>query len=55
MSKGLLFMAFDFATAHGDEFHDWYDLAHVPDRLERMRPPLRDLLVIRMNRCERKA
>jgi hypothetical protein len=33
MSKGLLFMAFDFSTAHEDEFHDWYDREHVPERL----------------------
>ncbi len=32
MSKGLLIAAFDFSTAHGDEFHDWYDLEHVPER-----------------------
>jgi hypothetical protein len=36
MAKGLLFMAFDFSTAHEDEFHDWYDLEHV---LERLRVP----------------
>ena len=33
MTKGLLFMAFDFSTAHEDEFHDWYDLEHVPERM----------------------
>jgi hypothetical protein len=33
MSKGLLFAAFDFSTAHEDEFHDWYDNEHVPERL----------------------
>jgi hypothetical protein len=33
MSKGLLFMAFDFSTAHADEFHDWYDKEHIPERL----------------------
>jgi len=33
MSKGLLFMAFDFSGAHEDEFHDWYDREHVPERL----------------------
>ncbi len=33
MPKGLLFMAFDFSTAHEDEFHDWYDREHVPERL----------------------
>jgi hypothetical protein len=33
MAKGLLFMAFDFSGAHEDEFHDWYDREHVPERL----------------------
>lgn len=33
MTKGLLFASFDFSTAHADEFHDWYDLEHVPERL----------------------
>jgi hypothetical protein len=33
VAKGLLFMAFDFSTAHEDEFHDWYDREHVPERL----------------------
>jgi hypothetical protein len=33
MAKGLLFASFDFSTAHRDEFHDWYDLEHVPERL----------------------
>jgi hypothetical protein len=33
MAKGLLFASFDFSTAHEDEFHDWYDLEHVPERL----------------------
>ena len=33
MAKGLLFMAFDFSTAHADEFHDWYDQEQVPERL----------------------
>ena len=33
MTKGLLFMAFDFATAHEDEFHDWYDREHIPERM----------------------
>ena len=32
MSRGLLIAAFDFSTAHADEFHDWYDLEHVPER-----------------------
>jgi hypothetical protein len=33
MAKGLLFAALDFSTAHEDEFHDWYDHEHVPERL----------------------
>lgn len=32
MAKGLLFASFDFSKAHEDEFHDWYDLEHVPER-----------------------
>jgi hypothetical protein len=32
MAKGLLIAAFDFSTAHADEFHDWYDLEHIPER-----------------------
>lgn len=31
-ATGLLCVAFDFAGAHADEFHDWYDLEHVPER-----------------------
>ena len=32
MARGLLVAAFDFSTAHTDEFHDWYDLEHIPER-----------------------
>jgi hypothetical protein len=32
MAKGILLVAFDFSTAHDDEFHDWYDLEHIPER-----------------------
>lgn len=32
MAKGLLLAAFDFAGAHEDEFHDWYDQEHLPER-----------------------
>src|SRR6202051_5183091 len=32
MGRGLLVAAFDFSTAHSDEFHDWYDLEHIPER-----------------------
>ncbi len=32
MAKGILIAAFDFSKAHADEFHDWYDLEHIPER-----------------------
>jgi hypothetical protein len=32
MERGLLVAAFDFSTAHADEFNDWYDLEHIPER-----------------------
>lgn len=32
MAKGILAVAFDYSTAHSDEFHDWYDLEHIPER-----------------------
>ena len=32
MVKGLLLGCFDFTGAHEDEFHDWYDLEHLPER-----------------------
>jgi hypothetical protein len=32
MAKGLLLAAFDFSTAAEDEFNDWYDLEHIPER-----------------------
>lgn len=32
MARGLLIAAFDYSNAHADEFHDWYDLEHVPER-----------------------
>lgn len=32
MTMGLLIAAFDFSTAQADEFHDWYDLEHIPER-----------------------
>ena len=32
MSKGILLVAFDYTSAQADEFHDWYDLEHVPER-----------------------
>jgi hypothetical protein len=33
MAKGILLAATDFSAAAEDEFHDWYDLEHVPERL----------------------
>ena len=33
MAKGLLFASFDYSPAQEDEFHDWYDLEHIPERL----------------------
>jgi hypothetical protein len=32
MAKGILLVGFDSTGAHEDEFHDWYDLEHVPER-----------------------
>lgn len=32
MARELLVAAFDFSGAHEDEFHDWYDLEHIPER-----------------------
>src|SRR5258708_20126172 len=33
MAKGLLFASFDTSPAQEDEFNDWYDMEHVPERL----------------------
>jgi hypothetical protein len=33
MAKGILIAAMDFFAAPADEFHDWYDLEHIPERL----------------------
>jgi hypothetical protein len=33
MVKGILIAAMDFSAAPEDEFHDWYDLEHIPERL----------------------
>ena len=32
MAQGILAVAFDYSKTHTDEFHDWYDLEHVPER-----------------------
>ena len=33
MANGLLFASFDYSPTQEDEFHDWYDLEHIPERL----------------------
>ncbi len=33
MAKGILIAAMNFREVAEDEFHDWYDLEHVPERL----------------------
>ena len=33
MAKGLLFASFDTSPAQEDEFNDWYDMEHAPERL----------------------
>lgn len=33
MANGLLIAAMDFTNVAEDEFHDWYDTEHVPERL----------------------
>ena len=32
MAMGLLLAGFDFSPVHEDEFNDWYDTEHVPER-----------------------
>jgi hypothetical protein len=32
MAKGILIAAMDFANVAADEFNDWYDTEHVPER-----------------------
>jgi len=32
MAKGVLIAALDFSNAAEDEFNDWYDLEHIPER-----------------------
>ena len=32
MAQGILAVAFDFSPTNPDEFNDWYDLEHVPER-----------------------
>ncbi len=33
VSKGILIAAMDFSAVAEDEFNDWYDLEHLPERL----------------------
>src|SRR5260370_16226028 len=33
MAKGILIAAMDFSDVAKDEFHDWYDTEHIPERL----------------------
>ena len=33
MTKGILIAAMDFSDVAEDEFHDWYDSEHIPERL----------------------
>jgi hypothetical protein len=32
MAKGALIVAMDFTTVAADEFNDWYDIEHIPER-----------------------
>jgi hypothetical protein len=32
MAKGILIAAIDFSGMAEDEFHDWYDTEHLPER-----------------------
>ena len=32
MAKGILIAAMDFSNVPTDEFNDWYDLEHIPER-----------------------
>ena len=32
MAKGLLLASMNFKNAAEDEFHDWYDTEHLPER-----------------------
>ena len=33
MAKGILIAAMNIGNAAADEFHDWYDTEHLPERL----------------------
>ena len=32
MAKGVLIAAMDFSNVAADEFNDWYDTEHIPER-----------------------
>ena len=32
MANGILLVGFDYSDAQVDEFNDWYDLEHIPER-----------------------
>ena len=32
MASGILLVGFDYSDVQVDEFHDWYDLEHIPER-----------------------
>jgi hypothetical protein len=32
MAKGILIAAMDFSNVPADEFNDWYDTEHIPER-----------------------
>jgi hypothetical protein len=32
MAHGILIAAMDFSDVAEDEFNDWYDLEHIPER-----------------------
>ena len=32
MAKGILIAAMDFSNVAADEFNDWYDTEHIPER-----------------------
>ena len=32
MAKGILIAAMDFSNVAADEFNDWYDAEHIPER-----------------------
>ena len=32
MAKGVLVAAFEYSNVAEDEFNDWYDMEHIPER-----------------------